>query len=78
MCRFLRLVVYIYFFVFFIFSYTNILMFFFVFVFSVALHASLSDIVLTRKSFRCSRVVGPGNNFVAFWVPVSLSSGLSP
>ena len=29
-------------------------------------------------SFRCSRLVGPGKDFVAIWIPVGLSSGLSP
>ena len=35
-------------------------------------------VVLTPISFRCSRVVGSGKDFVAIWVPGGLSSGLSP
>ena len=33
-----------------------------------------TDIVLTPISFRCSRFVVPGMNFVAIWIPVSLKS----
>ena len=29
-------------------------------------------------SFRCSRMVGPGKDLVADWIPVGLSSVLSP
>ena len=36
------------------------------------------SIVLTPMCFRCSRVVEPGKGFVAIWIPVGLSSGLSP
>ena len=36
------------------------------------------NIVLTPISFRCSQLVGPGMDFVAIWIPVGLSSGLSP
>ena len=36
------------------------------------------DIFLTPISFRCSLVVGPGKDFVAIWIPLGLSSGLSP
>ena len=32
-------------------------------------------IVLTPISFRCFRVIQPGKNFVAIWIPVALSSG---
>ena len=39
---------------------------------------SIKIIILTTKSFRCSRVVGPDKDFVAIWIPVGLSSGLSP
>ena len=35
------------------------------------------DIVLA-PSFRCSRVVGPGKDFAAIWIPFGLSRGLSP
>ena len=35
------------------------------------------DIVLTPISFRCFRVVEPGEDFVAIWIPVGLSSGWS-
>ena len=36
------------------------------------------DIVLTPMSLRCSRLIGLGMGFVAIWIPVGLSSGLSP
>ena len=36
------------------------------------------DIVLTPISFRYSRLVGPSKGFVAIWIPVGLTSGLSP
>ena len=36
------------------------------------------DIVLIPMSCRCSRVVRYGKGFVAIWIPVDLTSGLSP
>ena len=35
------------------------------------------DMVVTSISFRCPRVIGPGKDFVAIWIPVGLSSDLS-
>ena len=34
--------------------------------------------VLTPISFRCSRLVGPGKDFVAIWILVGLNNGMSP
>ena len=36
------------------------------------------DIVLTQISSRCPRVVGPGKDFLAMWIPAGLKSGLWP